>query len=147
MTWGRSVSSAKFSGDALKERHTGAGSSGVTANIFPPTLNSRSLPHCICSVAPAKERQTSRNQSTFMRKSLSQQPYPLQPMGFPEPSEILNAGSIFMLDEESGRARVVAGPSRSKTLPAAPAVDDARFDSGVILSGAAKVSVQVLDLD
>src|SRR5205814_4774570 len=42
---GRSVSCAKLSGSALNERHTGAGSSGVAANIFPPTLNSKSLPH------------------------------------------------------------------------------------------------------
>src|SRR6266566_6106118 len=72
MMLGLSVSSAKCSGDALNERHTGAGSSGVTANIFPPTLNSKSLPHWICSVAPGKERQTSRSQSTFMSKILGQ---------------------------------------------------------------------------
>jgi hypothetical protein len=28
-------------------------------------LNSRSLPHWICSVAPGKDRQSSRSQSTF----------------------------------------------------------------------------------
>src|SRR5207245_11626211 len=38
----RSVNSAELSGEALNERHTGAGSSGVTANIFPLTLNTRS---------------------------------------------------------------------------------------------------------
>src|SRR5207302_4343201 len=70
MTLGRSVTSAKCSGDALNERHTGAGSSGVAANIFPPTLNSRSLPHWICSVAPGKERHSSRSQSTSMSKIL-----------------------------------------------------------------------------
>ena len=32
-------------------------------------------------------------------------------------------------------------------LPAAPAVDDARFDSGIILPGPAKVGVQIIDLD
>ncbi len=66
----RSVSSAKFSGEALKERQTEAGSNGVTANIFPPTLNTRSLPHWICSVAPGRERQISRKRSTFMGKIL-----------------------------------------------------------------------------
>src|SRR6266699_695456 len=72
MTLGRSVSSAKCSGEALNERHTGAGSSGVATNIFPPTLNSRSLPHWICSVAPGKERHSSRSQSTFMSEILGQ---------------------------------------------------------------------------
>jgi len=66
MMLGRSVSSAKFSGEALNERHTGAGSSGVTANIFPPTLKSRSYPHWICSVTPGNDKQTSHSQSTFM---------------------------------------------------------------------------------
>src|SRR5467141_47390 len=73
MTLGRSVSSAKCSGDALNERHTGAGSSGVAANIFPPTLKSRSLPHWIWSTAPGKERHNSRSQSTFMSKILGQE--------------------------------------------------------------------------
>ncbi len=31
--------------------------------------------------------------------------------------------------------------ARLEVLPAAPAVDDARFDSGIILSGAGKVRV------
>ena len=65
MMFGRSVSSTKFSGDDLKDSQTEAGSRGVAANILPPTLNSRSLPHWICSVAPGKDRQSSRSQSTF----------------------------------------------------------------------------------
>src|SRR5712672_2136172 len=69
---GRSVSSAKLSGEALNERQTEAGSSGVTANILPPTLNNKSLPHWICSVTPGKERQTSRSQSTFMSRIVGQ---------------------------------------------------------------------------
>jgi len=41
-----------------------------------------------------------------------------------------------------------AGPFTKLTrLPAAPAVDDARLDPGIILSGACKVRVKVLDLD
>jgi len=41
-----------------------------------------------------------------------------------------------------------AGPfSRLTRLPAAPAVDDARLDPGIILSGACKVSIEILDLD
>src|SRR5229473_1507463 len=66
MMFGRSVSSTKFSGDDLKDSQIEAGSRGVAANIFPPTLNSRSLPHWICSVVPGKERQTSRSASTCM---------------------------------------------------------------------------------
>jgi hypothetical protein len=42
MMFDRSVNSAKLSGEALKDRQTGAGSSGVIANIFPPTLNNKS---------------------------------------------------------------------------------------------------------
>jgi len=32
----------------------------ITANILPPTLNTRSPPHWIVSVAPARERQSLR---------------------------------------------------------------------------------------
>src|ERR1035438_6277324 len=63
---GRSVRSAKCSGVTLNESQTGAGSSGVTANILPLTLNRRSLPHWTCSVAPGKERQRRRRSSIFM---------------------------------------------------------------------------------
>ena len=36
---------------------------------------------------------------------------------------------------------------KSSALPAAPAVDDARFYPGIILSDAAKVGIEILDLD
>src|SRR6516164_9950230 len=68
---GRSVSSAKFSGVTLKERQTGAGISGVTANIFPPILKTRSSPHWICSVVPGKERQSLRSASMCMAGRLT----------------------------------------------------------------------------
>ena len=71
--FGRSVNSAKFSGDALNDKQTGAGSSGVTANIFPPTLNTRSQPHCICSVEPGNDRHNLRSQSMSIRPSLCHQ--------------------------------------------------------------------------
>ena len=42
---------------------------GVTANILPPILNTRSLPHCTCSVECGKDRQCVRTHSTFMLAS------------------------------------------------------------------------------
>jgi hypothetical protein len=50
----------------LKESQTVAGSSAVTANIFPAILNRRSSPHWIFSVAPGNERQSFRSASMFM---------------------------------------------------------------------------------
>src|SRR4029077_10171068 len=58
---GRSVSSAKLSGEAFSESQVYPGTSGVTANIFPATLKTRSSPHWIFSVAPANARQISRS--------------------------------------------------------------------------------------
>src|ERR1039457_2122882 len=63
---GRSVNSAKSSGEHLKESRTGAGSSGITANILPPTLNTKSSSHCTVSVTCGKDRQQLRTKSTFM---------------------------------------------------------------------------------
>src|SRR5947207_876973 len=112
MTLGRSVSSAKCSGDALNERHTGAGSSGVAANIFPPTLNSKSLPHRICSVAPGKERQTSRSQSTFMSKILGQREGLLQSTRRHLPPTCSRV--ILPKRLESRRKNTLRGPSGSE---------------------------------
>lgn len=67
---GISVSSANFSGVHLNERWVGAeGSRGMTANIFPATLNTRSSPHCTVSVACGSDRQCSRSQSMFFATS------------------------------------------------------------------------------
>src|SRR5712692_1660107 len=117
MMSGRSVSSAKFSGDVLNERNTGAGSSGVTANIFPPTLNSRSLPHWICSVVPGKERQSSRSQSTFMRRSLSQKPYPPQQKGLPELlARFWRQEAFLRWIQNREEPLAVAGPSPKQSI-------------------------------
>src|SRR6516165_652598 len=59
------MSSAYSSGEHLNDRHTGAGSRGATANIFPPTLKTRSLPHCTCSAACGSERQCRLSHSMF----------------------------------------------------------------------------------
>src|SRR6266446_9902071 len=71
---GRSVSSAKLSGEHLKESHTGAGSSTVTAKIFPAILKVRSMPQVTCSVAWGNERHRSRTQSTsrFIGRSVGE---------------------------------------------------------------------------
>jgi hypothetical protein len=47
----------------LKDGQTGAGSSGLTANIFPPALNTRSFSHCTCSVALGRAMQKRRTHS------------------------------------------------------------------------------------
>src|ERR1700719_4343754 len=66
MMFGRSVNSAKFSGEHLKERQTGATSSTVWANILLATLKVKSPSQTVCSVAPGKERQSSRSSSICM---------------------------------------------------------------------------------
>src|SRR5216684_2327602 len=62
----RSVSSANVSGAHLKQSHTGAGSSTVTAKIFSFTRNVRSWPQLIFSVACGNDKHSSRTQSTFI---------------------------------------------------------------------------------
>src|SRR5216684_1687745 len=62
----RSVSSANVSGAHLKQSHTGAGSSTVTAKIFSFTRNVRSWPQLIFSVACGKDKHSSRTHSTFI---------------------------------------------------------------------------------
>src|SRR5712691_714832 len=53
-----SVNSANFSGVHLRDKqYFDAPSSTVTANILPPTLKTRSLPHCTFSVTCGNERQ------------------------------------------------------------------------------------------
>ena len=63
---GRSVNSANSSGADLKEIQTSLGSSETTANIFPPILSTRWLPHWICSVVCGNEMQNSRTESVVM---------------------------------------------------------------------------------
>src|SRR5882762_4813334 len=60
----RSVRSAKFSAEHLKESQTLAGSRTVTAKIFSLILKVRSAPQVTFSVAAGKERQSFRTQST-----------------------------------------------------------------------------------
>src|SRR5260370_41472970 len=62
----RSVSSANVSGAHLKQSHTGAGSSTVTAKILSFTRNVRSWPQLIFSVAYGNDRHRSRTHSTFI---------------------------------------------------------------------------------
>ncbi len=62
----RSSNSLKPSSLHLKDTRCPASTSvAATANIFPPTLNTRSAPHWICSVAAGKERQNLRSFSRF----------------------------------------------------------------------------------
>src|ERR1700719_759626 len=70
----RSVSSAKFSAEHLKESQTFAGSRTVTAKIFPLILKVRSMPQVTCSVALGNDRQRSRIQSmsAFMGRSVGE---------------------------------------------------------------------------
>src|SRR3954470_24706114 len=68
---GRSVRSAKSSGEHLKEATTLAGSVAATANILPPILKTRSLTHCTCSVTCGNDMQQRRMASRFMWSSLS----------------------------------------------------------------------------
>src|SRR5258708_8864013 len=70
----RSVSSAKFSAEHLKESQTFAGSRTVTAKIFPLILKVRSMPQVTCSVARGNDRQRSRTKSTsaFMGRSVGE---------------------------------------------------------------------------
>src|ERR1700693_4398250 len=70
----RSVSSAKFSAEHLKESQTFAGSRTVTAKIFPLIRKVRSMPQVICSVAWGNVRQRSRTQSTsrYMGRSVGE---------------------------------------------------------------------------
>lgn len=42
---------------------------------------------------------------------------------------------------------VEPGPPQVSGLPATPAVADTCFDAGIVLSGPAKVGVQIIDLD
>src|ERR1017187_10350337 len=65
---GRSVKSAKSSGEHLKESRTGAGSSGITANILPPTLKTKSSSHCTVSATCGKERQQRRTKSMVIAR-------------------------------------------------------------------------------
>src|SRR5262245_34960060 len=67
---GRSVRSAKSSGLHLNDMNTGAGSVAQTANIFPPILNTRSLPHCTVSVALGNDRQCFRTASSCIQTSI-----------------------------------------------------------------------------
>src|SRR5713101_703841 len=48
-------------------------SRGTTANIFPPTLKTRSSFHWTCSVVFSSERQYCRTQSMFIRRRLQQE--------------------------------------------------------------------------
>src|SRR5581483_4625347 len=68
---GRSVSSRKDSGEALRVSQTRAGSRARIAKILPPTLKTR-LSHVRCAVAMGKERQNSRNAPTSMEKFLGE---------------------------------------------------------------------------
>src|SRR5438045_1426314 len=63
---GRSTNSEYFSGVHLKEKTCSPGSSAATANIFPPTLNTRSFTHCTFSVACGNERHCFRIHSMSM---------------------------------------------------------------------------------
>lgn len=61
----RSVSSANISGVHLNESVCGR-SVLTTANILPPTLNTRSLPHLMSSVAAGRLRQKVRTASMLI---------------------------------------------------------------------------------
>src|SRR5579871_6238254 len=66
----RSTNSANPSGEHLNDSHTLPGSNDSTANILPPILNTRALPHWTDSVAWGRERQWARIQSRGMGFSL-----------------------------------------------------------------------------
>src|SRR5689334_11387813 len=94
MIAGRSVNSANFSGDALKESQTRAGISTVCANIFPATLKVRSSVHTSSSVTRGNERQSSRTHSISM------------PANFPK-HEVRQLGSLLKLRNCPGPSQAV----------------------------------------
>lgn len=66
---------------------------------------------------------------------------------------VLGIARLRGAEEEPGRnirrraPACRAGAPRFSALPAAPAVANSRFDSGVILPGTGKVGVQIIDFD